>query len=469
MMRLFVKFACLSLLSNSAKVYRPGTQGFVDATARWDASTKPGLELVVMVASEIDVQHTVEFANAHNIPYLAIGGGHGGSMSLNNIRGGIGIWLRGLMGVDITNNGTEAVIQAGQKSGEVIQALWDKRKMSVTGGCDCTGFVSPVLGGGHGWLQGRYGLLTDNLLSARLVLWNGTAITVDEKTPELFWALRGAGHNFGIVTSVHYRVYDRVTGEDSFSTVAFIFRQDKLESVFTVANRWLEVPNRPMELSHFTNVMINPAIDAKPSFVFMIYWQGDAIPASYKDQIKALSPVSTVERRLTMNTVNSNAGSDFGGPACAKGASHRTYPVNLMKYNLKSLRRAVDIFATLPSPFSNSVIMLEGFATNRVEQIPEESTAYPDRRSKILASPLLTYPANDTKLDKMAFEFGKQLRTALLTDAKVPLSAYVNYANGDENNRAVYGYDQWRLQKLQGLKKRYDPKGKFSFYEPIQT
>jgi FAD/FMN-containing dehydrogenase len=64
-----------------------------------------------------------------------------------------------------------------------------------------------MLGGGHGLLQGHYGLLSDNLISARMVLANGTAVTVSsESNPDLFWAIRGAGHNFGIVTEFEYKI-----------------------------------------------------------------------------------------------------------------------------------------------------------------------------------------------------------------------------------------------------------------------
>ena len=387
---------------------------------------------------------------------------------MNQVKNGIGIWLRGLQGVSITADGKEAIVQAGHTSGEVIQQLWDKGKISVTGGCDCTGFVSPILGGGHGWLQGRYGLLADNLVSARLILANGTSITVDKKTPELYWALRGAGHNYGLVTSVHYRVYDRIPGQDRFSTKTFTFRQDKLDAVFAIANQWLGARNRPIELSHFTNIVINPAIDDRPVFNFMIYWQGDAIPAQYTDPIEALRPVNVTNNRLDIVNLNSNNGASADGPACAKGESHRTYPADLVKYNVDNIRHAMAIFEKLPASFATSSIMLEAFAMNYVRKIAEQSTAFPDRSTNILASPLLNYPANDSTLDAVALNIGKQLRSAFLNNTGRPLNAYVNYANGDESNEATYGYDSWRLRKLRDLKRRYDPMEKFSFYEPIR-
>ncbi|KAF4628137.1 hypothetical protein G7Y89_g10017 [Cudoniella acicularis] len=458
-------------LSTVAQVYYPGSVGYTNATSRWSTAIQPGLDVVVKVASEEDVQLTIQYANSYNVPFLAIGGGHGTSSALNSIQGGIGIWLRGLIGVEIAagNNGSEAVIQAGMLSGEVVQDLWDLGKMTVTGGCYCTGFSSPMLGGGHGWLQGQYGLMTDNLLSARLVLANGTAITVsDTQHSDLFWGLRGAGHNFGIVTSALYSIYDRTPELDGFATAAFTFTQDKLEDVFAIANGWLEAQNRPVELTHYGTIVINPAIDSKPVIEFLVYWQGTSIPEEYTDPLKALKPVSVVEEWVDLVDASVNTGASADGPACALGSGRQTFPVELYQWDLNNLRTVLDIYATLPAALNGSVVLLEGYATNRVIEIPQESTAYANRESRLLASPLFTYPAN-ASLGQTVFEIGKQVRSAFLNGTGLPLSAYVNYANGDESQQAVYGYELWRLQRLKGLKETYDPQGKFNFFEPIKV
>ena len=121
-----------------------------------------------------------------------------------------------------------------------------------------------MLGGGHGWLQGQYGLMADNLLSARLFLANGTAITVSDKEhSELLWALRGAGHNFGIVTSFEYKVYDRTEENENWAIETLIFSGDKLEELFTLANDI--AANRPEELTWFS--MFFPVLDIDPNNV----------------------------------------------------------------------------------------------------------------------------------------------------------------------------------------------------------
>ena len=379
--------------------------------------------------------------------------------------------MRGMSGVSLSpTNTSQAVILGGTLSGEVIVGLGALGKQSVTGGCDCTGFTSPMLGGGHGWLQGRYGLMTDNLVSARVILANGTAISVDEtQHSDLYWGLRGTGHNFGIVTSVNYQVYDSTPDNDGFATATFTFTQDKLEAVFAIANRWLAATKRPVELTHYAIFAFNPAVDSKPVIEFLVYWQGaGSIPSEYTDPLNALKPVSVVDAHVDLLGANANTGASFDGPACAKGSARQTFPVDLNSWDLGNLRTVIEIFSTFPASLNQSVMLLEGFATNRVLEIPTASTAYPFRSNLLLASPLFTYPPNNATLDNHVSQFGRQIRAALLKGTGLQLRAYVNYANGDESQEAVFGYEPWRLQRLRNLKKEYDPLGRFNFYEPIK-
>jgi FAD/FMN-containing dehydrogenase len=408
------------------------------------------------------------------VPFLAITGGHGTATALNSMKGGLGIWLRGMAGTKISgtnSKGSVAVIQGGSLSGEVIEAVWKEGKTLVAGGCDCTGFTAPMLGGGHGWLQGKYGLITDNLLSARVVLANASVITVSStQHPDLFWGLRGAGHNFGIVTSVNYQVYDRTSDADEgFATASYTFTQDKLEAVFSLANKWIKADHRPVELTHYAIFANAPPVDSKPIINFLVYWQGTSIPSKYTDPLNELKPVNVATSYVDLLGANANTGGSANGSACAEGFSHQTYPVDLPAWNLENLRSTLNIFAELPTVgLGNSVMLLEGFAMNKVQAIDSRQTAFPSRQSNILASPLFTYEAGNATLDDAAVVYGKKIRNTMLKNTGLQLGAYVNYAHGDESQQATYGYETWRLRKLQSLKKAYDPYGKFNFYAPIK-
>lgn len=130
---------------------------------------------------------------------------------------------------------------------------------AVTGTCECVGVTGAMLGGGHGTLQGQYGLLSDQLISARVVLANGTAVTASkDENPDLFWALQGAGHNFGIVTEFTYKIYDARVN-DTWILEELVFTGDRLEELFEVHNRLME--SQPPELVLWAFLNLIPEID----------------------------------------------------------------------------------------------------------------------------------------------------------------------------------------------------------------
>ncbi|KAF2009519.1 FAD-binding domain-containing protein [Aaosphaeria arxii CBS 175.79] len=455
-------------LSKQAEVYLPGSEGFANATLRWNAAALPHLDIIVKVETERDVERTIRYANAHKRPFLAISGGHGQTQTLKNVKSGIGIWMRGMNDLKVVDRGRAAVVGGGIENGEVIRRLWAEGKQTSTPVCDCPGFIAPVLGGGHGWLQGRYGLPADQLISARLVLANGSAISVSaSEHKDLFWALRGAGHNFGIVTELKIKIYDRTPEQDLWNGTGFTFTSDKIQSVFAVVNGWIDEPNRPIELTHYGAFIFNPQIDpVKAVFLLWIFYQGTSIPEAYTSPLYKLGPASVTSKITDLTELNTHTAGAYGMPACAKGGSRHMYPVSLNRYPLENLEYALDIFSSLPPAYHGSFVLLEGYTTHRVKQIPAESTAFADRNSEILVDIIILYEANST-LDSTAYEYGEKLREAIWQGSGYPYYAYVNYVHGDETLESIYGYEPWRLQKLRKLKKQYDPFGRFNFYSPI--
>lgn len=201
------------------------------------------------------------YANANNKPFHAISGAHAITAYLNKVENAVGILMRGLKDMSITHKGDTALIGGGTLNGDVLDYLWTHGKQTTTTACACVGYVSPILGGGHGWNQGRYGLAADQLISARMVLANGTAITVDERNPDLFWAIRGAGHNFGLVTQAEIKIYDRKPSLDAWTVDVFQFTHDKMESIVDIVNTWLGSANRPVELEHYLMFYFDSKVD----------------------------------------------------------------------------------------------------------------------------------------------------------------------------------------------------------------
>lgn len=103
----------------------------------------------------------------------------------------------------------------------------------VTGTCECVSYLGPGLGGGHGWLQGHHGLIADQFTSMNVVLANGDLKTIDAQS-DLWWAMQGAGHNFGIVTSVTSKTYDIENTDWAIETI--VLSGDKVEAIYEAAN-----------------------------------------------------------------------------------------------------------------------------------------------------------------------------------------------------------------------------------------
>lgn len=135
----------------------------------------------------------------------------------------------------------------------------------MTGACECVSYIGPALGGGHGFLQGRYGLIADQFVSANIVSADGTLRTIDAKSdPDLWWALRGAGHNFGIVTSVTAKIYPQ--RHEDWAIETFLFPGSKLEAVYGAINKHFlleESGNRiqPVDVIHWSYWINFPHLD----------------------------------------------------------------------------------------------------------------------------------------------------------------------------------------------------------------
>jgi hypothetical protein len=117
-------------LSASAQIYLPGSAGFNTSTERWNSHITPTFAVVVKVATEADVQATIRWANDASLPFLAVTGGHGVVQSLNDFKGGVGIWMRGMKDVSVLEGGETARIEGGVLSGEMVHELWGQGKMT---------------------------------------------------------------------------------------------------------------------------------------------------------------------------------------------------------------------------------------------------------------------------------------------------------------------------------------------------
>jgi hypothetical protein len=129
-------------------------------------------------------------------------------------------------------------------------------------------FLGPALGGGHGWFQGHHGLITDQFQSMNVVLANGDFKTIDS-TSDLWWGMQGAGHNFGVVTSVTTKVYDIEHTDWAIDTI--VFSGDKVEKVYDAANKYiLQGGKQAADLNVWSYWMNDATVDSEKVELLMI-------------------------------------------------------------------------------------------------------------------------------------------------------------------------------------------------------
>ncbi|KFY01573.1 hypothetical protein V490_00837 [Pseudogymnoascus sp. VKM F-3557] len=461
-----------SKLSPSAHIYLPGSDGFNSLVARWSNLSMPVANVVVVPGTENDVVQTVKFANAKYLPFLTVNGVHGSITTLGQMTHGIEISMKQLNSIKISNDGQTVTIGGGVMSKNVTDTLWAAGKQTVTGTCECVSYLGPALGGGHGWLQGHHGLVSDQFVSLRVVKADGSLVTVD-KNSDVFWAMKGAGHNFGIVTSVVSKIYDIQHRNYALQTI--IFSGDKVESVYELANKlWLTEGTIPEDLNNWSYWFFDPTLDTKPVIAMYLIQEGvDVVDAAYTKPFNDLGPIVTTPTSGTYLDLAKWTGISLSDTPCQKtGNANPRFPIYLKSYNPTAQRKVYDLFAqattNASTPFSGALFMFEGYSTQGVKAIGDDATAFAYRSDNLLVAPLLTYTPNGKALEDQAFKLGNQMRQILYEGSgQTSLNTYVNYAYGDETPKAWYGADKWRQDRLLSLKKNYDPKGKFSFYAPI--
>jgi len=191
----------------SGALLRPGEPGYDEARRVFNGLIDRSPALIARCHGEADIVAAVDFAREAGLEVAVRGGGH--SIAGRCIgEGGVMIDLSPLKGIYVDPDARTARAQPGVSWAELNRET-QLHGLAVTGGViSTTGIAGLTLGGGLGWTMPKYGLATDNLVSARVVTADGRTVTASEsENPDLFWGLRGGGGNFGIVSSFEFRLH----------------------------------------------------------------------------------------------------------------------------------------------------------------------------------------------------------------------------------------------------------------------
>ncbi len=240
----------------SGQVRTPSDPGFADIREPFNAMHQPAPALVVSATGTADVVAAVTFARAHGLLTGVRAGGHS-IAGLSVVDGGLLIDLAPMRGVVVDPDARLARVQGGCVWGDVDRETQLFGLAAPGGVVSDTGVAGLTLGGGYGWLRRRHGLSCDNVVEAQVVCADGQVRTASATSnPDLFWAIRGGGGNFGIVTSFTFQLHP--VGPD----VAFAATFYPIEEVGDILRRWRSyVATAPDEV---TSVVVTITFPANP-------------------------------------------------------------------------------------------------------------------------------------------------------------------------------------------------------------
>jgi FAD/FMN-containing dehydrogenase len=435
----------------SGRVLAPLDTGYHEARAVHNGLVDKRPALIVRCHTTDDIVDALAFARRAGLEVSVRGGGHNVAGRAVT-EGGVMIDLAEMKAISVDPGTRTATAQGGVTWAELNTAAGE-HGLAVTGGAiSTTGIAGLTLGGGLGWLMGKHGLAADNLVGVELVTADGQVLAVDEATqPELMWALRGGGGNFGIATSFTYRVHplSMVTGGliahpiDAAPELLRFYR-DALAGVSD-------------DLTVFAGLVHAPDGSGAKLAALVLCHAGDPEAAE-----RDLAPFTS-----------------FGSPAMVQVGPmpypvmntllDAGYPDGALNYWLSSFARglpdalidtAVERFATTPSAMN--AILFEHFH-GAVTRVDPTATAVPHRAPgwNVLLPSVWTDPAtteaNIAWTRETHAAFGPHLESR----------RWLNYLGDDQGEdavRAAYGPNYDRLREV---KRRYDPENVFRLNQNI--
>lgn len=453
-------------------VLEPTSPAFANATLRWNGYGAPTFNRAITPTSAAEVAAIVKGAVAANVPFLAMGGRHGYGTTFSQLDDGLAIDLSHLNGVTIDKAAGTVRIEGGAKIRDVLTPVAAAGFQIGSGACNCAGYTGTAIGAGIGYLQGTFGLVTDALVSVDFVTAKGEQIKVsDVSNPDLFWGLRGAGANFGIVTSATYKLSKPVNGGQVFHA-ELAYGAPQQDAYFKTMEAYQA--KMPAKLGFSTALFWDAASNSTSILSTFIYVGTEAEARQSLKPFFDLNPAVIVTENIPFQRVPSVVLNGVTDGACdTTNGVHSIHTVNVRKWPAATFSTVYNKFDAYlrqheEARVANSAIIIESFSTAAPTSVPDDRTAYPWRDATAYIMLQMRWPGIENPFSEIANNFAKELRSDLVaTSGYSGLSAYVNYAWGDETLEQIYRKD--KLQRLKTLKKKWDPNNVFRFSNGLPT
>jgi hypothetical protein len=408
---------------------------------------------IVRVANAADVAQVVAFARAAGLELAVRGGGHSVA-GYSTTEGGIVLDLSELKGIEIDAERHTAWAEAGVTAGEYTAAAAEYGLATGFGDTGSVGIGGITLGGGIGYLVRRHGLTIDDLLAVEIVTADGRRLRADAQThPDLFWAIRGGGGNFGVVTRFHYRLHDVSTIVGG--TLVLPATPDVISSFVAVAQA------APDELSTIANVMTAPPLPFLPPEMHgqLVVMATLVYAGSAEAGTRAIAPFRAIATPIAdmvkpMRYVELYPREEGGYHPTATG---RTLFLDSIDRDVAEM--ILGRLRTSTAQMAVTQIRVLGGAMARV---PAEATAFAHRASRIMANVAAIYgrPEEAQLHEPWVNAFAAALRQ---NDA----GAYVNFLADEGAARVREAYPGATWERLVAIKRRYDPTNLFRLNQNI--
>jgi len=430
----------------------PGDGAYDDARRVWNAMFDRRPAVIVRPASAPDVATAVRYGRDHDLEIAIRAGGHSNA-GHSTTDGGLLIDLSRLRGVTVDPERRLARAGGGALLGELDVAAQAHGLVCPIGVIGHTGVAGLTLGGGVGRLQRKLGLTIDNLRAVELVTADGRIVRVsDTEEPELFWGIRGAGPNFGVVTAFEFEL-------QPFGGVLHrgvrIYPGNQAREVWAMVREF--AATAVDEISPILGIARAQPESAYPASVA----GGPIVVVSYNHCGEA----STVERDLAPLRAGPKpvSSSDTSEPYLTVQTAHdlvmawghRSYIKGAYANDLRpeTLDALVDVAAEAPVGCSFGATVQGG----AIDRVPDDATAFPGRSARFEISADSSW--EDPALDAACTDWVR--RAMAVTERDATVGRYVNEIaeSGPEETRLIYGDEI--LAQLAGLKRAWDPDNVF--------
>jgi FAD/FMN-containing dehydrogenase len=409
--------------------------------------------VIIRVRDADEVARVISLARETGLPLAVRSGGH--SVAGHSVAdGGIVLDLSDMRDLQIDVEGRTAWAEAGVTAGEYTTAAGAHGLATGFGDTGSVGIGGLTLGGGVGYLVRKYGLTIDDLLAAEIVTADGQLLHLDANTnPDLFWAIRGGGGNFGVVTRFQFRMHE--VGSIFGGMLFLPATSDVIASFMALAEA------APEELSAIANIMPAPPMPFLPAeqygkliIMAMLVYAGDATKGE-----KAIAPFRALATPIA-DMVKPMQYPEIYPPEQAEyhpiAASHTMFVDHIDRPEAEMI---LDHLKSSTGMMAVTQLRALGGAMARV---PVDATAFAHRKSRIMVNVAALYERLEEKTTHEAW--AENFAAALQQSDS---GAYVNFLgeDGEARIRAAYPGRTW--DRLREIKTRYDPNNLFRLNQNI--